>query len=141
MRPDLRASEANLSQVCVSCCRGSTSERTLSSACHTSTLRCTPFRRPRHMALVRPRRASASASVSPSHQGPYSAPNSTLHATLQVSVKVCNLKRHYQHRKDALACDTYLDICLSMGPHRSDAYPLWTSSVQSGLLTTSSCCI
>ena len=45
-------------------CMGSTRLRTLRRACHTSTLRWTPRRRPRHMSLVRLRRVSA-ASRSP----------------------------------------------------------------------------
>ena len=59
---DLRQSEANLSQVWVSWCIGSTRLRTDSSDCQTSWLRWTPRSRSCHISRVRALRASAAAS-------------------------------------------------------------------------------
>lgn len=68
IRPDFLAREANFSQVCTSSCLGKTSDLTLSKACHTSTLRCTPLSLPLHMLLVSDLLASASDSLSPGQQ-------------------------------------------------------------------------
>ena len=65
-----RARDANFSQTCVSWSLGKTSDLTLRIACQTSTFLWTPFRRPRHMALVKLLLWSASSGVSPALNSP-----------------------------------------------------------------------